>query len=172
MVLCGSLPDSLPAEIYGSFASYAAEVGVPVILDAGGEALAYGASRRPALVIPELATGLDPGDSADPVSAFSGLPVVLLTGPAVRVETPAGAWQVKLGAGSAGSEVPPTDAFRDALVAGFVPGIALSWSWPEMLRHAVALAAAWNPDGQLDVRAYEETLTTIDVQELLAAPEQ
>ncbi len=53
-----------------------------------------------------------------------------------------------------------------------MPGIALSWSWPEMLRHAVALAAAWNPDGQLDVRAYEETLTTIDVQELLAAPEQ
>ena len=33
-VLCGSLPAGLPAETYGSLATYAAESGVPVVLDA------------------------------------------------------------------------------------------------------------------------------------------
>src|SRR5215469_2260132 len=44
VVLCGSLPEGLPPEIYGSFVSYAAGAGVPVILDAGGSALAHGAA--------------------------------------------------------------------------------------------------------------------------------
>src|ERR1700691_4985992 len=64
-VLCGSLPDGLPAETYRSLASYAAEAGVPVVLDAGGSALRHAVSRRPALVIPRPA-GDDPaaGDPA------------------------------------------------------------------------------------------------------------
>src|ERR1700730_11779503 len=58
-VLSGSLPAGLPSETYGSLATYAAEAGVPVVLDAGGTALWQGVSRRPALVIPEP-------DDADP----------------------------------------------------------------------------------------------------------
>ncbi len=66
IVLCGSLPDGLPPEIYGSFASYAAGAGVPVILDAAGAALLHGAARGPELVIPEAA-GQDPAEpSASP----------------------------------------------------------------------------------------------------------
>ena len=53
VVLCGSLPAGMPPEVYGTLATYAAEAGVPAILDAGGAALRYGAARRPALVIPD-----------------------------------------------------------------------------------------------------------------------
>ena len=56
VVLCGSLPTGLPAETYGSLTRYAAEAGVPVILNAGGSALRHGAARGPALVIPEAAS--------------------------------------------------------------------------------------------------------------------
>src|SRR5690349_20423581 len=41
VVICGSLPDGLPADTYGSLVTYAAEAGVPVILDAGGEELRH-----------------------------------------------------------------------------------------------------------------------------------
>ena len=53
VVLCGTLPAGLPPEIYGSLATWAAEAGVPVILNAGGSALGYAASRRPDLVVPD-----------------------------------------------------------------------------------------------------------------------
>ena len=59
VVLCGSLPDGLPPEIYGSLVTYAAEAGVPAILDAGGEELMYAVGHGPDLVVAE--TG-----SADP----------------------------------------------------------------------------------------------------------
>jgi hypothetical protein len=36
---------------------------------------------------------------------------------------------------------PPPRAIRGALVAGLVPGQLLGWSWPDRLRHALALAA-------------------------------
>ena len=42
VVLCGSLPAGMPPEIYGTLATYAAEAGVPAILDAGEPALGYG----------------------------------------------------------------------------------------------------------------------------------
>jgi fructose-1-phosphate kinase PfkB-like protein len=52
---------------------------------------------------------------------------------------------------------------RDALVAGLVPGIALAWSWPDMLRHAVALAASVTASGEADLDAYEELLPSVEV---------
>jgi fructose-1-phosphate kinase PfkB-like protein len=52
---------------------------------------------------------------------------------------------------------------RDALVAGFVPGIALAWSWPDTLRHAVALAASVISSGEADLAAYEELLPLVEV---------
>jgi tagatose 6-phosphate kinase len=167
VVLCGSLPDGLPTEIYGSFTAYAAEAGVPVILDAGGSALAHGAARRPALVVPEVVEGPD----------VTGLPaladsVALLTGESVLVLTGGGKWRAGLRGHSGGrprqAGEHAGEALRDALVAGLVPGIALAWSWPDILRHAVALGAAWSPDGGLDAEAYEDSLTAVDVQRLPA----
>ncbi len=212
VVLCGSLPDGLPAETYGSLVSYAAGAGVPVVLDAGGSALRHGASRRPALIIPELdgrggqgpdgpgcdgpgsdgagsnRTGSDRTGSDGTAVGEAGLEpaagssVVLLAGRGVRALTIAGEWRANLGpaadptgpvaspGGSAGSAVDPAragtgqqSAFRDALVAGLVPGIALAWSWPDMLRHALALAASAAPGGAADLSAYEALLADVEV---------
>jgi fructose-1-phosphate kinase PfkB-like protein len=48
-------------------------------------------------------------------------------------------------------------------VAGLVPGVALGWSWPDALRHAVALAAAARPSGEIDLDAYERLLSEVRV---------
>jgi tagatose 6-phosphate kinase len=167
-VLCGSLPAGLPAETYGSLASYAAEAGVPVVLDASGSALRHAVSRRPALVIPGDGTG-DPvtvtgpeagapaaGDAAALVAGGAGA-VAILSDAGVRAVTAAGEWRAEL----AGQH--PRRASRDAMVAGFVPGIALAWSWPDTLAHAVALAASSGPAGDVDLEAYERLLPKVTV---------
>lgn len=150
VVLAGGLPDGLPAETYGSLASYAAEAGVPVVLNAGGSALRHGAARRPALVIPEPAA-----DQAG-LAAASRTSVILTTERGARALTCEGEWRAELDAAwSAASS-------RDALVAGFIPGVALGWSWPDMLRHALALAAS-TVDGEPDLAVYESLLPAVAV---------
>ncbi len=164
-VLSGSLPAGLPAETYGSLATYAAEAGVPVVLDAGGSALRHGVSRRPALVIAE------PEDK-DPEAliANGARAVAVLSGGRVSAITAQGRWSAELGGRRAASpRVTPerpavaADVSRDALAAGFVPGIALSWSWPDTLAHAVALAASSGPAGKIDLEAYERLLPSVAV---------
>jgi tagatose 6-phosphate kinase len=175
-VLCGSLPAGLPAETYGSLASYAAEAGVPVVLDASGSALRHAVSRRPALVIPGNETGdrtgggtghpaavtvPDPGtpaaDGAAALLAGGAGAVAILSDAGVRAVTAAGEWRAEL----AGQH--PQRASRDAMVAGFVPGIALAWSWPDTLAHAMALAASSDPAGDVDLEAYERLLPKVIV---------
>jgi tagatose 6-phosphate kinase len=163
VVLCGSLPDALPVETYGSFTSYAADAGVPVILDAGGSALANGAVRGPALVIPE-----QPGEAAE-LAPEGKSSVVVATESGVRARTPDGQWAAEVGADLIGATrrsqpaEPELDAFRGGLVAGFVPGIAFGWSWPDTLRHALALAVSATPDGGVDLAGYEAVLPTVVV---------
>jgi tagatose 6-phosphate kinase len=151
-VLCGSLPGGLPAETYGSLASYAAEAGVPVVLDASGSALRHAVRRRPALAIPGP-------DAADPAAllASGAAAVAVVSGASARVVTADGEWL----AGLAGQHA--ATATRDAMVAGFVPGIALNWSWPDTLAHAVALAMSTNQAGEVDLEAYEGLLTKVSV---------
>jgi tagatose 6-phosphate kinase len=151
-VLSGSLPAGLPSETYGSLATYAAEAGVPVVLDAGGTALWQGVSRRPALVIPEP----DDADPAALIAAGAGAVAILSDGRVTAV-TAEGQWSAEL-IGQHGAPGP-----RDALAAGFVPGIALSWSWPDTLAHAVALAASSGPAGEVDLEAYERLLPDVIV---------
>jgi tagatose 6-phosphate kinase len=156
-VLCGTLPSGLPAETYGSLATYAAESGVPVVLDAGGGALGHAVARHPALVIPE--TAADGGLLGDPAAlvASGAAAVAVLSGDGVGAVTPDGEWAAAL------PESRTVAASRDALVAGFVPGIALNWSWPDTLAHAVALAAASGPGGDVDLDAYERLLPAVVV---------
>jgi tagatose 6-phosphate kinase len=151
-VLCGSLPDGLPAETYGSLASYAAEAGVPVVVDAAGRALRHAVSRRPALVIP----GPDAGDPAELLTGGAGA-VAVVSNSGARAVTADGEWQADLAGQHADT------ATRDAMVAGFVPGIALAWSWPDTLAHAVALARSTNRAGEVDLQAYERLLTRVCV---------
>jgi tagatose 6-phosphate kinase len=179
IVLCGSLPDGLPPEIYGSFASYAADAGVPVILDAAGAALLHGAARGPELVIPEASAQ---EAAASPVApALGGTPepplpspdslgaagaVAGLTADGAEVRTEGVTWRACLPSGRGTGQELITEGRRDALVAGFVPGVALDWSWPDTLRHAVALGAAWDPHGLLDIQAYETALADVQVEQL------
>src|SRR5215469_6353717 len=55
VVLSGSLPPGLPPDTYAGLAARAAAVAVPVVLDAGGPALRYGAAAGPAIAKPNLA---------------------------------------------------------------------------------------------------------------------
>jgi tagatose 6-phosphate kinase len=151
VVLCGNLPAGLPPDIYGSLTSYAAGAGVPVVLDAGGTELRYGAARGPALVIPE------PGDEADLETAGASA-VVCSAGLGLRALTPQGSWQADIT-----EPEEPMTLSRDGMVAGFVPGTALGWSWPDMLRHALALASSVSPDGEVDLDAYELVLSAVTV---------
>ncbi len=163
VVLCGSLPAGLPAETYGSLTSYAADAGVPVILDASGSALAHGALRGPALVIPEEAS------EAAELAAGIASSVVLATDRGVQARTPEGQWLAGIGTDVLASArrsqpaEPELNGFRIGLVAGLVPGIALGWSWPDMFRHALALAVSAAPDGEADLAAYEALLPEVTV---------
>jgi tagatose 6-phosphate kinase len=155
-VLCGSLPAGLPPEIYGSLASYAAEAGVPVILDADGSALWHAVRRRPALVVPEQAP--DPGQL---VASGAGA-VAVLCDHLVRVVTAGQEWRARLTGPPGGG--PGLPGSRAALVAGLVPGITLGWSWPDMLRHAVALAATAGAAGDVDLESYESLVPEVTVE--------
>lgn len=170
VVLCGSLPASLPPEIYGSLTSYAAEAGVPTIIDAGGSALRYGVSRRPALAIPdpdgsprlpgqaEQAGPAGPGhvDAAALAAAGAGA-VAVVSGHDIRAVTATQEWRATLD-GHAG-----LPASRDAQVAGLIAAVVPGWSWPDTLRHAVALGAVADSDGYVDLDAYEMLLAEVSV---------
>jgi tagatose 6-phosphate kinase len=148
IVLCGSLPTGLPPEIYGSLVTYAAEAGVPVVLDAGGEELRHGARRRPALVIPD-----DGGDGAAATR-------LLALGPGAVAVPAAGGVHAATRDGEWAAAGPPDAAIsRGALVAGLVPGLLLGWSWPDRLRHALALAHTTGPAGDVDLASYEQLLS-------------
>lgn len=147
VVLCGSLPAGLPAEIYASLVSYAASAHVPVVLDAGGEELLHGARRRPDLVIPETSTE---------ASALGHGTVAVPEHDGVRVLADREQWLATLPGAHSLS--------RGALVAGLVPGLLLGWSWPDRVRNAVALGAAADSSGDVDLSAYEQILTGNDLQ--------
>ena len=143
VVLCGSLPDGLPPDIYGTLVTYAVEAGVPVILDAGGEELRHAVTHGPDLVIAETvsvpdAAGPDLGSLGATLIRLGAGAAAVANGSLVRAVTPAGEWTARITA--AAGDVPPR-AVRGALVAGLVPGQLLGWSWPDRLRHALALAA-------------------------------
>jgi tagatose 6-phosphate kinase len=177
-VLCGGLADGLPPETYATFATYAAEAGVPVVLDAGGPALWHGAARRPALVMPEPSSAAQAGAAADAADAAGGEwvgadragdparmvaagvgAVATMSGARVSVLTGQGEWHAHLAGTPAMS--------RDALVAGFVPGVALGWSWPDILQHAVSLAAAANLAGGVDLVTYERLLPEVVIESVI-----
>ena len=160
VVLSGSLPASLPPEIYGSLATYAAEAGVPTIIDAGGPDLWYGASRRPALVIPGPDGPADAekcGFDAAALVANGVGAVAVLSDSDVRVVTAGQQWRGSL------DGHPRLPVSRDALVAGLIPVVAAGWSWPDTLRHAIALGVAADSAGEVDMDAYEMLLAEVTV---------
>jgi len=197
VVLCGSLPDGLPADTYGSLVTYAAEAGVPAILDAGGEELKHAVGHGPDLVVAEAGPdGPSPEDLGAALLRLGAGAAAVAADGLVRAVTPAGQWTARIHpsdpaatsptdspAGTADPAYPSARAdpayrpARGALVAGLVPGQLLGWSWPDRLRHALALAAggagAWTrapgaPEDRdhVDLAAYERLLDAVRVESL------
>ena len=184
VVLCGSLPDGLPADTYGSLVTYAVEAGVPVILDAGGEELKHAVGHGPDLVVAESSSA-EPGFAAALIRLGAGAAAVA-SGGLVRAVSAAGEWTARVEAADAEPDPayppdpdrPPDPGYplaRGTLVAGLVPGQLLGWSWPDRLRHALALAAggagAWTrmPGGpedrdRVDLASYERLLDAVRVE--------
>ena len=153
--------------------TYAAEAGVPVILDAGGEELKHAVGHGPDLVVAEMS-------SAEPGPAGLGAALIRLgasaaavaVGGVVHAVTATGDWTARVEVTDADPACPPA---RGALVAGLVPGQLLGWSWPDRLRHALALAAggagAWTrapgaaeDRDHVDLVAYERLLDAVRVE--------
>jgi tagatose 6-phosphate kinase len=170
LVLSGSLPPGLPDGCYAELIAMAAGAGVPVLLDAHGEALRLGAAAGPAIVKPNLAelemfagrplSG--PARGGPPALSSPG------TGPAVpdRQAVAAAAGELRAAGPQAvvvslgpdglladtpdggWQAVPPavvagnTTGAGDAAAAGLAQGLALGQPWPERLRDAVALGTA------------------------------
>ena len=185
VVLCGSLPDGLPPDMYASLVRYAGEAGVPVVLDAGGEELVLAARGRPDLAVAEAKDG---GAAQDLLRQGAAAAAVVSEG-TVRVVTKSDHWTARLIAPAPAPATPPRAAApptlsapitattsptssllpaatldRGALVAGLVPGELLGWSWPDRLRHAMALAAAVaRSGGEPDLATYESLLDHVTV---------
>lgn len=197
VVLTGSLPRGLPQDSYAGLIVRAAAAGVPAVLDADGPALLHGVAAGPAVVKPNLAEltavaeamaaaapdgspaapGGAPragGDGAEPaVIATAGRlrgagaqAVVVSRGPTgLLAVTGDGIWRATPPHPVAGN---PTGA-GDAVVAGLAHRLVLGHSWPERLRHAVALgsaAAAAPVAGEFSAADYDRALTRASVTRL------
>ncbi len=155
VVLSGSLPPGLPPGSYAELITMASASGVPVLLDAHGEALRLGAEAGPAIVKPNLAeletfAGRPLSRPAVPdrqaVAAAAGelraagarAVVVSLGGDGLLADTAEGGWRAVPPAVVAGNAT----GAGDAAAAGLVHGLAEGYPWEERLRHAVALGTA------------------------------
>ncbi|HEX9355192.1 MAG TPA: hexose kinase [Streptosporangiaceae bacterium] len=162
VVLSGSLPPGLPPGSYAELITTASAAGVPVLLDAHGEALRLSAAAGPAIVKPNLAeletfAGRPLAVPADRGSPGAGVDRAAMAAAAreLRVAGPA-AVVVSLGAdglhadtgGGCWRAVPPAvvagnaTGAGDAAAAGLARGLALGYPWEERLRDAVALGTA------------------------------
>jgi tagatose 6-phosphate kinase len=167
VVLSGSLPPGLPPGSYAELITMASAAGVPVLLDAHGEALRLGAAAGPAVVKPNLAeletfAGRSlavpsgpgspgpgsPGAGADRAAVAAAARELRAAGPAAVVvslgadglhaDTGDGCWRAVPPAVVAGNAT----GAGDAAAAGLAHGLALGCPLEERLRHAVALGTA------------------------------
>lgn len=145
VVLSGSLPPGAPVDGYAQMTATARGRDRPVLLDAGGEALARGITACPAIVkvnVDELAAieaGSDPLAAAAALCARGPGAVVVTDGPRGMVAvTPDGRWRCAPPEPVRGNPTGAGDAAAAALIAGAVRGSP----WPQRLAEAVAVSAA------------------------------
>lgn len=150
VVFSGSLPSSVPKELYAQWMTKAHDLGAKVALDAEGEAFSLGLASQPDLIKPNRAE----------LEAWAGR---ALTGDddlfdAVDRLRVAGARSVAVSLGSEGAwlfhdegawhapglrvQAQSTVGAGDALVAGLVRGLSLSLPPADVLARAVATATA------------------------------
>mgnify|MGYP005834300737 CR=1 FL=1 len=150
VVVGGSLPVGVPPELYPRLIARAKAHGVPVILDASGDALRAGVAALPTVVKPnrdelESLAGRALMTEQEIVAAARTL---VAQGIALVVATdgPRGLWAVTadetLHAPVLAIEAVNTAGAGDALVAGLAMGLARGWPWREGLRWGIAAAGA------------------------------
>jgi tagatose 6-phosphate kinase len=154
VVLSGGLPAGLPLDIYASLASYAAEASVPAIIHAGGPALWRSLDRHPALVLLASTAGMPGAGMSERPATFlarGSRAAAMLSGAALltAVPGPGGQWRAAL------EGFPGLSLSAEAVVAGLLPAVTQGWAWPDALRHAVALGAAADLLGEVDLDAYD-----------------
>jgi fructose-1-phosphate kinase PfkB-like protein len=152
VVLSGGLPAGLPVDVYASLASYAAEASVPAIVHAGGPALWHTLDRHPALVLAASTAGAPgAGISTGPAGLVDrgAAAAAMVSGPAVLAATAAQGWRAAL------DDLPGLSLSGEAVLAGLLSAVANGWSWPDALRHAVALGATADPAGEVDLDGYD-----------------
>jgi tagatose 6-phosphate kinase len=145
LVLSGSLPRGVPDDAYAVLCGRAARAGVPVVLDADGDALRNGLAGGPDVIKPNreelesVAQSADVGEGAAHLRALGARSVVVSLGAeGLLAVTGEGSWRARPAHPAAGN---PTGA-GDAGVAALALGLARGWTWPQRLAEAVALSAA------------------------------
>jgi 1-phosphofructokinase len=150
VVIGGSLPEGVPADFHAQLVARARCAGVPVILDASGDALKQGVAAMPSVVKPnrdelEFLAGHLLVDDQEVLAATREL---ICKGVELVVATlgARGLWAVSaretLFAPPLPIEPVNTAGAGDALVAGLARGIAHGSPWREGLRWGIAAAAA------------------------------
>ncbi|MDX3245230.1 1-phosphofructokinase family hexose kinase [Streptomyces sp. ME18-1-4] len=169
VALCGSLPPGVPVGAYAVLVRTARAAGVPVLLDASGEALRRGVAARPDIIKPNADELAELTGSHEPLRATQDARrrgarsvVASLGADGLTAATPEGRWRATPSARISGN---PTGA-GDSVSAGLLSGLVEQLPWPARLARAVALSAATvlSPTaGEFDRPAYEQLLNRITV---------
>ncbi|MGW2152006.1 1-phosphofructokinase family hexose kinase [Nonomuraea sp. NPDC001699] len=145
VVISGSLPRGVPADVYATLASLAAGAGVPAIVDADGDPLRHAPEGRPSVVKPnaeELARAVPGGTPEEGAHALrergAEAVVVSMGADGLLAVTGEGTFRARMPYTVQGN---PTGA-GDSLVAGLALGLVEGSPWPDRLRRAAALGAA------------------------------
>lgn len=169
LVVSGSLPLGLPADVHARLAGAAVRLGVPVLVDADGAALRAAAAVPGIAIKPnaselERLTGSPVTDAASAVNALSRLPhlsadwIVTLGHAGIVAVTAKGAWAAALPEPVAGTATGAGDAAAAALARALAASNSTGeMDWPDALGDAVALGAAavLRPvAGEVDLNGY------------------
>lgn len=150
VVVGGSPPRTVPVETLGELVARARRRGLPVLLDASGEALRAAVEAGPTLLKPnDVELGQLIGEpvrglaavrrAAETVQDRYGCSVVVTLGSEGGLAvTPDGAWRVE----PPPLEVVSTAGAGDAVSAGLVRGLAEGWPFEHSLRLGFAAASA------------------------------
>ncbi|MEU3536716.1 1-phosphofructokinase family hexose kinase [Streptomyces murinus] len=169
VALCGSLPPGVPVGAYAGLIRTARSLGVPVLLDTGGEPLRRGVAARPDIIKPnadelaELTGSHDPLRATESARRRGAHTVIASLGPnGLLATTPEGRWRATPPGRVHGN---PTGA-GDSAVAALLSGLVTHLPWPMRLTHAIALSAATvraPAAGEFDRATYEGLLERVSV---------
>ena len=181
VVLCGSLPRSVPVELYGQLVEDLRRLGVTTVLDCEGEPLRVGTGARPDLVTPNLteAEELIGREFTDDDDRLGGVREIVDLGARDAVITYESGCVALLGGDSAERaafrvSVEPREPLSqigagDAFLAGYVAGLYEGRSAEDCLRFGTACGAESVRHvgaGVIDPREVERLIPEVNCERL------